>query len=387
MRPIVIIVSHNNASEGAPLQAAKLAEALADEARSPQGRVHGAVLLSLCSGSNPDPRFTLLGKNPLTRLIGIVEEHIDLHQRDVVVMLNTVVSCQIAANLRETFARRYGEAPMLRDPMDPTSQTPKAPRVHVMGVVHELKTESFKWVTAEHLSALKSVVFVSECSSDTFPAEMTPAVPRRVIHNWLTERERASVDRYRTAHRPATTQRTTVLMCGVLAQHKRQLPAARAFGLLARGRPDLHLVLLGTVYDQNYADLIVRAAGGPARVTVAGPVPHEEVLRHMAGCAALVHCAAMESCSLVVLEAMYSGAAIVAARAGGIPEQVRHNVSGLLYDHGGVDEHETIAALLSTVLDDAGLRRELGAAARAAVDERFEERAAVSQYLDAIEAL
>jgi glycosyltransferase involved in cell wall biosynthesis len=72
----------------------------------------------------------------------------------------------------------------------------------------------------------------------------------------------------------------------------------------------------------------------------------------------------MESCCLVIMEAMAAGAPVIAAAAGGVPEQITDGRDGLLYEPGGVDEEERIAALLLSVLDDRVRAAALGGSAR-----------------------
>jgi glycosyltransferase involved in cell wall biosynthesis len=237
--------------------------------------------------------------------------------------------------------------------------------VALVGVVHELYNETFRWVTPEHFRALDSVVFVSEASSRTFsPDRFAPGVPRRTVYNWLTAGERAKLDAPATRY---TTGVSTILMCGAVAHHKRQLHGARAFARIALDRPELHLLVLGTVYDRNYADKIletVQRGAGAGRVTIAGAVSHETVLSEMRAATAVLHCACMESCCLVIMEAMAAGAPVIAAAAGGVPEQITDGRDGLLYEPGGVDEEERIAALLLSVLDDRVRAAALGGSAR-----------------------
>ncbi len=75
-----------------------------------------------------------------------------------------------------------------------------------------------------------------------------------------------------------------------------------------------------------------------------------------------------ENLPLVVLQAMSSGAAVVASRVGGIPEAVRSDVDGLLVRPG---DPAGLAAALRRLAADPALRDRLGAAARAAAVERF----------------
>jgi hypothetical protein len=87
----------------------------------------------------------------------------------------------------------------------------------------------------------------------------------------------------------------------------------------------------------------------------------------------------------VVLEAMASGCAVVAPRAGGIPNLVNHSATGFLYR-----PSDTADAVQWTraVLADTALRSQIGAAARQAIEERNWEQSIgrVRQaYVQAIE--
>jgi glycosyltransferase involved in cell wall biosynthesis len=68
-----------------------------------------------------------------------------------------------------------------------------------------------------------------------------------------------------------------------------------------------------------------------------------------------------EGLPMALLEAMAHGMACVASPVGGIPELVREGHNGLLVPPG---EPARLAAALRALLDDPGLRRRLGAAAR-----------------------
>ncbi|MFB3920979.1 MAG: glycosyltransferase family 4 protein [Terriglobia bacterium] len=71
---------------------------------------------------------------------------------------------------------------------------------------------------------------------------------------------------------------------------------------------------------------------------------------------------------MVALEAAQWGVPVVASRAGGIPEVVRHGINGLLVPPGN---EEALARELERVLADSQLRAWLAAAARTTLDPRF----------------
>jgi glycosyltransferase involved in cell wall biosynthesis len=67
-----------------------------------------------------------------------------------------------------------------------------------------------------------------------------------------------------------------------------------------------------------------------------------------------------ESFGRVLVEAMGSGAPVIATRVGGIPEIVRHGQEGLLVPSGN---SEQLAHAIKRLLKDQGLRMRLGQAA------------------------
>ncbi len=78
----------------------------------------------------------------------------------------------------------------------------------------------------------------------------------------------------------------------------------------------------------------------------------------------------------VLVEAMACGVPVVSTRVAGIPELVRHEHNGLL---AAPHDAPGLAAMLGRLIDDAGWRAQLGAAARATVTEQFDLRTAARQ--------
>jgi L-malate glycosyltransferase len=84
-----------------------------------------------------------------------------------------------------------------------------------------------------------------------------------------------------------------------------------------------------------------------------------------------------ESFCLSILEAMYFGCPSVARRAGGIPEVVEDNVSGLLVSS---DNPDDLARAVETLMQDPKRRRAMGEAAQHRARERFSAEAIVPVY-------
>jgi glycosyltransferase involved in cell wall biosynthesis len=75
-----------------------------------------------------------------------------------------------------------------------------------------------------------------------------------------------------------------------------------------------------------------------------------------------------ENCPYSCLEAMAAGRAIVSSDQGGMPELIRDGSNGLLARAGSP---ESFAARINDMIEDAALRRRLGAAARRTVEQYY----------------
>ncbi len=112
------------------------------------------------------------------------------------------------------------------------------------------------------------------------------------------------------------------------------------------------------------------AAQAPPNVSFLGRLPGEEIDHLLAGCrAAVVPSEWAENAPMAVLEPMAVGRPVIATRMGGIPEQLRDGVDGILVRPG--DDLE-LAAALRVLADDAGLADRLGRSARARVEGTFD---------------
>ncbi len=121
------------------------------------------------------------------------------------------------------------------------------------------------------------------------------------------------------------------------------------------------LVIAGRREDAaDSLDERIAALGWRQRVHLLGP--RDDVPDLLAASDVFAMPSLNEALPMALLEAMFSGTAIVASSVGGIPEAVRDGQEGVLVPPGDV---ETLAAALARVLTDAQLRRTLGEAARA----------------------
>jgi len=170
-------------------------------------------------------------------------------------------------------------------------------------------------------------------------------------------------------------------------------PARRSLEMrlrLADGAPDGPLLLyVGRISPEKNLDLFARVldaipearvafvGDGPARrslqrqlrgrrASFLGFLEGDELAAAFASADIFVMPSRTETLGFVVLEAMASGCPVVAARAGGIPELVHHEETGLLYDP---DREVEAVDAVRELLQDEGKRRFLAHMARKHAEE------------------
>lgn len=139
-----------------------------------------------------------------------------------------------------------------------------------------------------------------------------------------------------------------------------------AFDKVRRRFPAAHLLVIGRGPLVNSVVEARDRLGLAASVTI--PITFIEDLS-IPLAVADVHChiSQQDMCPISILEAMHAGKPIVASRAGGIPELIDHEVTGLLVD----DDPAHIAGAIIGLLDDPAKAATLGAAARHAASTHF----------------
>ena len=162
-----------------------------------------------------------------------------------------------------------------------------------------------------------------------------------------------------------------ILFVGALLPQKGIWPLLGAYRRLRPQAPPL--VLLGPSFYNSPRDF-------PSGVMALGGTSHATVMaawqRAMFG---VVPSVGAETFGNVVTEAMSRGRPVVASRLGGIVDIIEDGASGLLVPAG---DEVALAAAMQRLIDDDGLRSDLGNAARER-DERF----AASRVLPQFEAL
>jgi glycosyltransferase involved in cell wall biosynthesis len=187
----------------------------------------------------------------------------------------------------------------------------------------------------------------------------------------------------------------------------RVVPNATAADTTSATHVGDYFLFAGRLSPEKGAGALVEAAGSSnSRLVVAGDGPLRAQLeataaaRHLAvefvghvgprqvgelirECrAVVVPSLGLENAPLIVLEAMAAAKPVIASRVGGIPEQVREDVEGLLLDPGDVP---SLATAMRRVADDPLLALRLGQAGRERVADAFAPKTHVMGLMAAYE--
>jgi glycosyltransferase involved in cell wall biosynthesis len=171
----------------------------------------------------------------------------------------------------------------------------------------------------------------------------------------------------------------------VLRRIKRPDWVVRAAAELAETLPSVHWLLVGGFSDPDWEREIL---GSVSQHGLAGrfhfPGFQDSMPPFFRAMDLLCHPSRREGAPRAVLEAMAAGCPVVAAEVDGVPDLVEHGGTGFLFP---VDDFEAFRDSVRRVLHEEGVRRRMGAAARARIEERFTMRSAVAAYEDFYEGL
>jgi glycosyltransferase involved in cell wall biosynthesis len=159
-----------------------------------------------------------------------------------------------------------------------------------------------------------------------------------------------------------------ILNVGHIAWRKGQMILAGAFARIADRHPNWTLQLAGKDADETEAQQIRKLAKDrrlEERIQLLGERTDTADLMRRA--AIYVQPSFWEALGLALQEAMYHGCACIGSRAGGIPELIQADRTGLLFEPGNVQQ---LADALEKLIGDSVLRENLGRAAAQSIHDR-----------------
>jgi mannosyltransferase len=211
------------------------------------------------------------------------------------------------------------------------------------------------WITRWLVGRMDGVIAASE------PAASYLTVPATVIlHGVDTERYRPPQDRDAAFREGGLPGRYAIGCFGRVRHQKGTDVFVEAMVRLLPRYPDFSAAVIGAVDDTSFENALkekVRAAGLADRVRFFGELPIDEVPLWYRRILIYAFTSRNEGFGLTLIEAMASGAALVAARAGAAEAVVTPGENGLLVAPGDADE---LAAALETLMRDPAAAAAMG---------------------------
>ncbi len=221
---------------------------------------------------------------------------------------------------------------------------------------HFIRAQALRTIGPEHWAK----VFVSRCGIDL------SAIPEHV-------------------ERDESPGRAVRIICvGRLSSEKGQLGLLEAFAHALAGDIDAELVLVGDGPDRKLVEQRIAELGLGDHCTLLGSLAEAECLSEIGRADILALASFMEGVPLVLMEAMVQQVPVIAPRLSGIPELVRHERSGLLFDPA---DWKALGDAITALARDPAKRLELGREGRAKVLDEFVIHRAVDPLWAAFQAL
>ncbi len=145
--------------------------------------------------------------------------------------------------------------------------------------------------------------------------------------------------------------------------------AHEACRLLRETRDDFELVVTFDPPGAGQIDDFTRSVGWCSQADLP--------TRYFEADICLVPTVAQDGLSITSVEAMAAGKPVIASRIGGLPYTVSDGVNGLLFEPGNAAD---LAQKIARLLDDEGLRRQMGLAGRMRFEQDFTWEIVIERY-------
>ncbi len=255
------------------------------------------------------------------------------------------------------------------------------------------------WVERTAYQSADGVIAVSESMRhDVQELYGVPPGRIRVIHNGIDlQQYRPTPSAQTLAEFGISADQPFVLFVGRITKQKGILHLVNA---IRSFRPGVQVVLCAGAPDtpeigREMAEAVEKARKSTSNkiIWIAEMLPREKVISLYTHAAIFVCPSIYEPFGIINLEAMACETPVVASAVGGIPEVVSHGDTGLLVPAETLDASEVeprhpeqfardLAAAVNTLLDDPGLRADMGRRARERVELQFSWASIARQTLE-----
>jgi mannosyltransferase len=224
------------------------------------------------------------------------------------------------------------------------------------------------WLTRWLIRRMDAIIATSALSASFLKRESTV-----VMHGVDTDLYAPPADRAAAFAQSGLPGRYAIGCFGRVRAQKGSDVFVEAMCRLLPRYPDFTAVIVGAVVpeQQGFANALkkqIEAAGLQSRIVITGEIAIEEVQRWYQRLTIYAFTSRKEGFGLTLIEAMSSGAALVASRAGAAEFVVEDGVTGVLTPPGDVD---ALVAALEPLMKDPASSADMGARARSRVIEKF----------------
>ncbi len=181
-----------------------------------------------------------------------------------------------------------------------------------------------------------------------------------------------------------SANRIHLLYVGRLSQTKGVHYMLRAFALVVKAFPKVHLDILGAGHDEAVFHALAEELGLMENLTFHGWSSSEQVVAHTERASLLLFPSIYpEAFGLSGIEAMMRGKPVVGFDVGGVKDWLRHEETGLLVP---VKDTQGFADAVTRILEDDELRLQMGKRAREIALAEFSEEVHIQKLIKIYEA-
>jgi mannosyltransferase len=240
------------------------------------------------------------------------------------------------------------------------------------------------WLTRWLIRRMDAIIATSDISASFLKREATV-----IMHGVDTDLYALPADRAAAFAEAGLPGRYAIGCFGRVRAQKGSDVFVDAMCRLLPRYPDFTAVMVGAIVpeQQGFADGLkkrIEAAGLQSRIVITGELPIDEVQRWYRRLTIYAFTSRNEGFGLTLIEAMASGAALVASRAGAAELVVEDGVTGVLTLPGDVD---ALVAALEPLMRDPLAAAAMGERARARVLEKFSLDAEAEQIANVYRTL
>lgn len=169
---------------------------------------------------------------------------------------------------------------------------------------------------------------------------------------------------------------------GRIDEYKGQHLLVDAVEQLAHKGHSIHAWIIGDAFDPVYTEHLKQSVKDRGLENhVHFPGFYEKPIELMTCFDAVVLTTVNETFGLVLIEAMHAGVAVIGSNAGGVPEIIEHEQTGLLFESLNVND---LADQLQRLIEDDEFRRTLARAGQAKARETFDLQTQFAKFYEAL---